>query len=146
MLLASDLDPAMMALAARYLESRGRDRTHLFAADATALPLGDGSVDAVFDFGALHHVPDWRRGLAEVARVLRPEGVFFFEELYPSLYQNAVTRHILLHPTKDRFRRRDLREALDHAGFAVKKLLEAPGVGVLGVSVQERGRPRWHRP
>jgi ubiquinone/menaquinone biosynthesis C-methylase UbiE len=148
-LLASDLDPAMLERAARYLAARGRPRVPLIAADATALPFPDGSFDAVFDFGAVHHVPEWRRVLAETARVLRPGGAFYFEELFPSLYQNAVTRHILLHPAHDRFRSADLREALDRAGLAVQRWREWPGVGVLGVSLKgtaEGGPPPSRSP
>jgi SAM-dependent methyltransferase len=42
----------------------------LLHADACALPLADGSVDAVVSANLLEHVPDDRRALAEIARVL----------------------------------------------------------------------------
>jgi SAM-dependent methyltransferase len=44
-------------------------------ADATRLPLGNGAVDAVIMSMALQLVP-WEQALTEVARVLRPGGVF----------------------------------------------------------------------
>jgi SAM-dependent methyltransferase len=40
----------------------------------------------VVDFGAIHLMPDWRTGLGEVARVLRPGGRFFFEQPAHPLY------------------------------------------------------------
>lgn len=40
-------------------------------ADAHALPLSDGSVDAVVCFRVLMHVVDWRRALGELCRVAR---------------------------------------------------------------------------
>src|SRR5438067_9625419 len=43
-------------------------------ADGTALPLPDATFDRLFCNGALEHFPDIRRGLAEVARILRPGG------------------------------------------------------------------------
>ncbi len=43
-------------------------------ADVQALPFGDGEFDCVVANWMLYHVPDLDRGLAEVARVLRPEG------------------------------------------------------------------------
>ncbi|HEY5998379.1 MAG TPA: methyltransferase domain-containing protein [bacterium] len=135
-LLASDYDPAMLERAGRYLGGRGRSRIRLLAADAAELPFADASLDAVFDFGALHHVPDWRRALAETARVLRPGGAFYFEELYPSLYQNVITRHILLHPAHDRFRSAELREGLRRAGLRLSRSLELPRIGILGVSLR----------
>jgi SAM-dependent methyltransferase len=39
----------------------------------------DEVFDAVFDFGAIHQIPDWPAALAEVHRVLKP--LFFFEEV-----------------------------------------------------------------
>ena len=49
--------------------------------DITSLPLADATMDAVADFGIIHHVPDWRAAIAEVARVLAPGGQFLFEEV-----------------------------------------------------------------
>jgi SAM-dependent methyltransferase len=49
-------------------------------ADATDLPFADGGFDAAASFTMLHHVPSVElqdRLFAEVARVLRPGGVFF---------------------------------------------------------------------
>jgi ubiquinone/menaquinone biosynthesis C-methylase UbiE len=43
-------------------------------ADGTALPLSNATFDRLFCNGALEHFPDVRRGLAEVARVLKPGG------------------------------------------------------------------------
>jgi ubiquinone/menaquinone biosynthesis C-methylase UbiE len=43
----------------------------LLRADACALPLGDGTIDGIVSANLLEHVPDDRRALAEMARVLR---------------------------------------------------------------------------
>ena len=43
--------------------------------DVTALSLAAGSVDAIVTLDVLEHVPDYRRALAEFARILRPQGV-----------------------------------------------------------------------
>jgi SAM-dependent methyltransferase len=48
--------------------------------DATRLPLASGAFDTVFMLGGIHHVSDRARLFAEVARVLRPGGWFFFRE------------------------------------------------------------------
>jgi len=63
-------------------EGRADGRISLMVADASHLPFTDGSFEACFDFGALHHIPAWRRAVAEVARVLKPGGVFAGEELF----------------------------------------------------------------
>ena len=43
---------------------------------ATALPFPDESFDSVVSCLMLHHIIDWERAVAEVARVLRPGGTF----------------------------------------------------------------------
>lgn len=44
-------------------------------ADATALPFDDDSFDAVIISNALHIIPNPKQALAEIRRVLRPDGV-----------------------------------------------------------------------
>jgi SAM-dependent methyltransferase len=39
-----------------------------------------GSTDIAILFGVLHHIPQWRRVVEEIARVLRPGGSLFLEE------------------------------------------------------------------
>jgi ubiquinone/menaquinone biosynthesis C-methylase UbiE len=63
----SDLSPAMLEVA----RAKGLPAVR---ADATALPFGPGSVDAVALISMLHHVPDWRRALDGARRLLRPGG------------------------------------------------------------------------
>ena len=66
---AVDLSPRMVELA----RERGIDAT---VADVQALPFADGKFDLVVAAWMLYHVPDLDRGLAEIARVLRPGGTF----------------------------------------------------------------------
>lgn len=64
------------------MASRARSRGAVIViGDAVRLPVRDASVDVVVDLGALHLVPDWRAGLAEVHRVLRPGGIYAFEHI-----------------------------------------------------------------
>lgn len=39
------------------------------------LPYPDAAFDVVFSNGVIHHTSDWRRGLAELLRVLKPGGL-----------------------------------------------------------------------
>lgn len=123
----------MMRRAVRYVPMPERGSILFCAADALRLPLPDSVFDAVFGFGVLHHIPDWQGALAEIARVLKPRGTYFLEELYPSLYQNFITKHILLHPEQNRFDALDLKKALDSAGFSAQASLEVKFAGILAV-------------
>ncbi len=42
--------------------------------------FADASKDVVIIFGVLHHIPEWRKVIDEIARVLRPNGSLFLEE------------------------------------------------------------------
>ena len=131
---ASDLDVKMLGMATRYLSSQEREVILLCAADLLYLPYPEASMDAVFGFGVLHHIPDWRRGLSEIARVLKSDGLYFLEEIYPTLYQNVLTRRILVHPHHDRFDGTDLRLALEQANLSLIAEWEVKYVGVLAVT------------
>ena len=54
----------------------------------TALPYDDASFDAVVCVDVLEHVADLGRVLAEVARVLRPGGLFLFD----TINRNPIAR------------------------------------------------------
>lgn len=101
--LACDLDPRMVVRAKRRLARFAPDRVQLTIGDAAAIPARGGAFDAVFDFGAIHHVPDWRTALSEIGRVLRPGGRFFFEEVTRQALHRWSYRTFLNHPTEDRF-------------------------------------------
>lgn len=48
----------------------------LLQGDVAHLPFADQSFDAVLAVHVLHLIPDWRAALVEIARVMRPGGVF----------------------------------------------------------------------
>ena len=52
----------------------------LAAGDLESLPFLDASFDKAICLNAFHHVPDGRKALAEVRRVLRPGGLVLFSE------------------------------------------------------------------
>jgi SAM-dependent methyltransferase len=49
-------------------------RSKLAVADAEALPFRDEAFDLVYAWGVLHHTPDTPKAVAEVWRVLKPDG------------------------------------------------------------------------
>jgi SAM-dependent methyltransferase len=70
--LATDIDEAMVGRAARRLA--GYPNCTAEVMDAQELALPDGSFDAAFSLFGVVNVPDWRRALRELARVIRPGG------------------------------------------------------------------------
>jgi len=134
---AFDVDSAMIDKAKNYLSFEENKRILLSIADVIQIPYKNQLFDAVFIFGVLHHIPHWRGALTEISRVLKPSGMFIFEELYPSLYQNFITKHILLHPKKDRFYSDDLKNALCEAGLPLKTAWEIKSLGIVGISEKE---------
>lgn len=99
---AFDLDPRMLALARRRLAARG-PRVRLWIGDASSIAAPDSTYDAVFDFGIIHHIPDWRAALAEIHRVLRPGGRLYAEEVLRPLIDHPLARRLFDHPLEDRF-------------------------------------------
>ncbi|WP_415647014.1 MerR family transcriptional regulator [Stackebrandtia soli] len=103
-------DPTIVDVSADMREEAARKGLPVIAADATALPSVDGTVDAVVMVSMLHQVDDWRAALAETARVLRPGGrlavmvltadhlreVTWAYDLFPSMRRFAVDRRMSL--------------------------------------------------
>ena len=76
------IDPAAQAIAAAraHAAQSGNDIGYDVGV-GEALPYGDGAFDAVVCVDVLEHVEDLTRVLAEVARVLRPGGMFLFDTI-----------------------------------------------------------------
>ena len=116
-----DLDAKMIRRAQQRLSSY-RDRVEVRVGDLCSLPFEDASFDVVVDFAAVHHVPDWRAALREIARVLGPGAQFLFED-------HDVTKHSLFaktffaHPD-ERFTATEFASALAAVGISVDERLE----------------------
>jgi demethylmenaquinone methyltransferase / 2-methoxy-6-polyprenyl-1,4-benzoquinol methylase len=87
--LGSDFCHAMMRTARRKVEQRGF-RSKLFEADALALPLADRSLDLITIAFGFRNLANYRSGLAELLRVLKPGGMLAILEF--SQPRNALFR------------------------------------------------------
>jgi len=130
---AMDLDEDMIREAGEYVSEAQKQQIHLYVGDTMQLPYQDRAMDAVFGFGVLHHLPDWRGGIREIARVLKPGGTYFLEEFYPPFYLNPLVRRLVTHPEEDRFESPDLKEALSASGLTVQNTLEIKQLGILAI-------------
>lgn len=130
---ALDPDPAMLRLARERLAGT---RAVVVEGDAQNLPFEPARFDAVFNFGIVHHLEDWRRGIAEVARVLKPGGAFYIEEIFPGLYANPVLRHVVAHPDQDRFEGAQFKAALEDNGLFLLPGHHESRLTMLGVAAK----------
>lgn len=114
---AFDLDPDQVERAQARLHGRPRPAYSLATGDAAAIEAADHSFDAVVDFGILHHVPNWRDAVAEIARVLRPGGRLLFEEVPRHVLDTWTFRTFTRHPRQDRFEAEEFAEELSLHGL-----------------------------
>ncbi|MEW6443972.1 MAG: class I SAM-dependent methyltransferase [bacterium] len=124
--IAFDLEEKLVLRAARKLPAAYSGRISFLASDAQDLPFRDSDFDAVIDYGIIHHVLDWRRCMSEISRVLRSDGLFYFEEIYPLVYANPLMRRLVRHPEADRFDGPRFLAALAASGLS---LLEGVRIG-----------------
>jgi ubiquinone/menaquinone biosynthesis C-methylase UbiE len=79
-LIAVDIQPRMIAAVKERARKAGVTNLETHVASAYDLPLEDGSVDRAFLVTVLPEIPDRRRALLEVHRVLKPGGALSITE------------------------------------------------------------------
>ncbi len=103
-----DISQGMLATATALLAD---DHCLFVQGDATGLPLADEIFDHVFVLGGIHHVNDRSRMFAEIHRVLKPGGCFFWREPLDDFVLWRALRAVIyrLSPTLDTDTERPLR-------------------------------------
>ena len=108
-LVGVDLAPEMIAEARR--THSGDVRFGFEVGDAAALPIDAASVDVAFSTVSFHHWADQLGGLRQVARVLRPGGLFVLADFQPPWPLRPVMRRF--------HARRSRRRLFEEGGLAV---------------------------
>jgi ubiquinone/menaquinone biosynthesis C-methylase UbiE len=121
---AIDIDPKMVNRASHRLAEYG-DRATVVQGDVTHLSYENEAFDAVFNFAVLHHVPDWRAGLREIARVLKVGGRLFSQD-HDVANHDWLSRHLFLHPP-DRFTNVEFLHELTNVGLRSLAIEDSPG-------------------
>lgn len=140
-----DFSAGMLQHAAERL-SGARRTPGLVRGDAMRLPFRDATFDAIVSTEAFHWFPDQHAAIAEIARVLVPNGVLLLGFVNPPLAIVSEAVHIAsrlfgapLHwPTA-----RALRRTLTHGGFDVvsqRRIYRIPGFLVPPVLTEARKR------
>lgn len=130
-----DLDPNMIALAEKRLETFG-DRARVFVGDAEAIDAPDGCFDAVVDYGVIHHIPQWHKALREIARVLKPDGIFYFEDLLKGLISTWPAPLLFDHPQDTQFYGREFRIEMERAGLRIQRWRQVGNWMVAGRAIR----------
>lgn len=120
---AFDLDHKMVDRARRR-QGRRNPSVRFWTGNARRIPIPDATYDAVFNFGTLHHVVDWRAALAEVRRVLKPGGRFYCEEILAHYITHPFWGRLMTHPQTGRFDGVGFVAALKQKGFKVREVRE----------------------
>lgn len=132
---AFEFDPDQLRLAKQRLLSKYHDKVNLYEASATQIPAPRDHFDAVFDFGVLHHIPNNQVALSEVARVLKPGGRFFFQELFSSFTLSPIMRFLTHHPREAQFTWEELSLKLNNSGLTLSDTsFRATSSRVVGVA------------
>ena len=121
---AIDFDPRMVQRARGRLARYG-GRVVIVEGDVTHLPYETETFDAVFNFAVLHHVPDWKAGLQEVARVLKVGGRLFSQD-HDVANHDWLSRRLFVHPP-DRFTNGDFLHQVATVGLSPLEMEDRPG-------------------
>ena len=123
-LVAFDLDRRQVLEAGRRLAHNGAAAPALLLADASSLPFAAERFDAVVEMAVMHHVPDWRAALREVARVLKPGGSFHFVDISKRRY--GIGMKLMGHDMQALFSIGGFRTALADAGLTLERGIGRP--------------------
>jgi ubiquinone/menaquinone biosynthesis C-methylase UbiE len=116
---AIDLDERMISIA----QKRTSDKVIDFKLmDAAKLEYPDNSFDIIFDFGIIHHIPNWRDCILELARVSKDGGYLLLEEASIesfSGFPGFIWKRIFAHPYQEMFTFREFECYLIETGFKI---------------------------
>ncbi len=128
---AIDLDEKMIAMAQR----RTPDPSVTYQVmDASRLDFPDHSFDAIFDFGIIHHIPNWKDCIQELRRVLKPDGEVLLEDLSIDSFSKGIGKvwqKILDHPYPTMYSHRQFTAFLAETGFEIRHYKESNPLGLL---------------
>lgn len=129
----------VMVAEARHVLATATSAVYLNVGDATQLGFKDGQFDKVFASEVIEHIPDWRRAVSEMRRVLKPGGILVITTPNRRSWY-GFDRYVLLerllrirwkHPFDEWKTRDEVASALSDAGMrleTVAGVCYAPGI------------------
>lgn len=118
---AIDLDPKMVERAKERVKSK---TIHFQQGDASKLTFKDDQFDAIFDFGILHHIPNWKDAIRELHRVLKPGGEVILEDLSIESFRLPIFGWLLYaildHPYQQMYSRKEFYDFVEENDFKIE--------------------------
>lgn len=127
---AIDLDNKMITIARK---KYANSHVKFLQADVEKLPFSNNSFHAVFDFGILHHVPNWKKALKEIHRVLKKDGQFIMEDGSIDSFSTPlgkIIKRYFDHPYKDMYSKIEFVEYLRKINFKDIKIRNVNTMGL----------------
>jgi ubiquinone/menaquinone biosynthesis C-methylase UbiE len=135
--IATDVDPDQIKRAKKNLKSEFKDKIEFRVNDAMALDEPDNKFDAVFSFGVIHHMEEWRKAVKEVSRVLKSGGEFFFEEPLRTFTRyftkDSVFRIVATHPAGGMFGFDEFKDELKDNKVDIMNIKRFGNIAIFGV-------------
>ena len=114
-----DLDKKMIAKALE--RGVGTGNVRFQEADITNLPFEDSSYDSVFNFGCIHHVPDWKKAFEEIYRVMKPGAEFLSLDFDKKFFKrwDPLKKWSMPHPYRTMYIQDEFKSYLEFLGMKV---------------------------
>lgn len=131
-----DASEGMLAIA-RERFTAAKAAVELEMADATRMRFNDASFDAAYSILVVNLIPNYRRMFQEVARILKPGGLFVFNVpnlmsvyalggLYVNMRGRTVGSNSAGHRHSHWFLPREWQTGLSDSGFSIEEVLGQP--------------------
>lgn len=121
-----DLDEKMI----KFARKNKLPNTSFNVGDATKLDFKSNSLDGIFVFAVLHHIPNWEKALDEIHRVLKKDGQIFIEDASLETFSTPFGRLIKIltnHPYDSMYKLHKFFDYFDRLGFkTIKKKVYKP--------------------
>ena len=115
--IATEYDPRLVEIA----QMKNKDsKINVETGDATRLRFTNNEFDAVIGLSVIHHIPNWRECVAELQRVIKPNGLLIIKELSIETFESPfgrIARRFVEHPYDSMLKKAEFLECLEQQGF-----------------------------
>jgi len=142
---ATDLAEHMLVVGRENVRRAGlEDRLELRRVDAKRLPFVDGAFGALISNSIVHHLPEPGAALAELVRVVAPDGILFVRDLLRPADEATVQRLVETHAAGANAHQRQMFDQSLHAALTLAEVRAlVGGLGFAGETVQQTTDRHW---